>query len=107
MTIIFFLKIIGSASGKVGPFAASAIILHWSFSASFALIWFSSAPGTKISHLVVSNSSVEIFLLPEKLITEVLKSTEMEEVEEIDWVSIGKGRHPKVSMPESEDESKQ
>jgi len=36
-----------------------------------------------------------------------IESTEMEEVEEIDWVSIGKGRHPKVSMPESEDESKQ
>ena len=28
---IFFLKIIGSASGNVGPFAASPIILHFSF----------------------------------------------------------------------------
>jgi len=31
ITIIFFLKIIGSASGKVGPFAASPIILHFRF----------------------------------------------------------------------------
>src|SRR3972149_2861911 len=53
-----------SASGNVGPFAASAIILHFKLFAIFALIWFSSAAGTRISHFVVSNSSVEIFLLP-------------------------------------------
>ena len=54
----------GSASGNVGPFAASAIILHFRFLASFALIWFSSAAGTRTSHFVVNNCSVEIFLLP-------------------------------------------
>ena len=39
---------IGSASGNVGPFAASPIILHCNFFASLASIWFSSAPGIRI-----------------------------------------------------------
>jgi hypothetical protein len=54
----------------VGPFAASAIILHLRFFAIFAVIWFSRAAGTRTSHLVVSNCSVEIFLLPGNPTTE-------------------------------------
>ena len=61
---------IGSASGNVGQFAASAIILQLSFFAIAAVIWFSKAPGIKISHFAVSNSSVETFLLPVKSTTE-------------------------------------
>ena len=57
---------IGSASGNVGPFAASPIILHCNFFAMAGVIWFSSAPGTRMSHFVVSNCSVVIFLLPGK-----------------------------------------
>jgi len=37
-TRIFFFSITGSASGKVGPFAASPIILQFSFFAIAAVI---------------------------------------------------------------------
>ena len=51
---------IGSASGRTGPLAASATILHFIFSAIFASIWFSRAPGTSTSQSAVRSSSVLI-----------------------------------------------
>jgi hypothetical protein len=48
-TAPFFVRI-ASASGVKGPFAASAIILAFTFGAFSPLITFSQAAGIKISH---------------------------------------------------------
>ena len=69
-TVIFFSNRIVSASGSVGPFAASATIFAWILSAFFAVIWFSSAAGISTSTFVSRSSSLEIDFVPGKPTTE-------------------------------------
>ena len=55
-----------SASGVVGPFAASATILALMRSALAAVIWFSSAAGMRMSHSISSSSALVTSLAPGK-----------------------------------------
>jgi hypothetical protein len=57
---------IASASGVVGPFAASAMILALTRPALAALIWFSSAAGIRMSHLTSRSLSFEMGSEPGK-----------------------------------------
>ena len=76
---------IGSASGRVGPFAASPMILHLRFLAIFAVIWFSNAAGIRTSHFDVSNCSVEIFM---RLTERPLNTHQLSKELELDYKAI-------------------
>ena len=69
-TVIFFWKKTVSASGRVGPFAASAMSFALTLSAFFPVSWFSSAAGTRMSTLSSRSSSFEIVFAPGKPTTE-------------------------------------
>ena len=58
-----------SASGVVGPLAASAMIFALMLPALRAVIWFSSAAGTRMSHSVSRSSAFVISSAPGKPLT--------------------------------------
>ncbi len=55
-----------SASGVVGPFAASATIFVFTLGAFFSVIWFSYAAGIRTSHSISRSSAFVISLEPGK-----------------------------------------
>ncbi len=64
MSKTLFLNRMSSASGVVGPFAASAMIFALIRDAFFVVITFSSAAGTRISHCSSSKASLVMGFVP-------------------------------------------